>query len=62
MRRSSLLTASLIFTVCATGVRADDSKRDCLEGSNHDLCISACSAVIDANPNDATAYYRRAVA
>jgi tetratricopeptide (TPR) repeat protein len=62
MRGSLLLTASLIFTVCPTGIRADDSKRDCLEDSNHDQRITACSAVIDANPNDAIAYYRRAVA
>jgi hypothetical protein len=62
MRCSLLLTASLIFTVCSMGIRADDSKRDCLEGSNHDLRITACSAVIDANPNGAIAYYARAVA
>jgi tetratricopeptide (TPR) repeat protein len=57
-----LLLASVTFTVCATGAWANDTKRDCLEGSNHHLRITACSAVIDVNPNDATAYYTRAVA
>jgi tetratricopeptide (TPR) repeat protein len=52
---------SVSIVVWSSGVGADD-KRDCLDGMDQDLRIKRCSAVIDLNPNDAIAYYTRAVA
>jgi tetratricopeptide (TPR) repeat protein len=61
MHRATAVVAGMFVAIASAGVLADD-KRDCLEGSGHDLRVKACSAVIDHSPNDAGAYYARAVA
>src|SRR5262245_21582895 len=61
MRWLFACAVSVVVAGAPGAVWADD-KRDCLEGISHDLRIKGCSAVIDHNPNDAIAYYTRAVA
>ncbi len=61
MRWALAVVAGVVVAISSAVVWADD-KRDCLEGSGHDLRVKACSALIDRDPNDAAAYYTRAVA
>ncbi len=36
-----------------------DNKGDCLDNKNHDLRIKGCTAIIQLNPKDASAYHSR---
>src|SRR6185312_17454709 len=53
--------AGVAIVAISPNSRADD-RSDCLEGADTELRIKGCSAVIDANPNDAPAYYTRGIA
>ena len=56
MLRTVVVAAGLMLVSAAA--LADD-KNDCLEGKDHDLRINGCSAIIQRNPKDVTAFHNR---
>ena len=61
MRTLLPVAASAILAVLSAAALADD-KSDCLNDKDRELQIKACSAIIQRDAKDATAYYKRGVA
>src|SRR4051794_38516124 len=53
--------AGVALVAMSSNSRADD-RGDCLEAADTGVRIKGCSTLIDANPNDAPAYYTRGMA
>jgi tetratricopeptide (TPR) repeat protein len=53
--------AGVALVAMSSSSRADD-RVDCLEAADTGVRIKGCSSIIDANPNDAPAYFTRGVA
>ena len=61
MRAVSLCAMGAMLTLSMTTALADEG-RDCRESNNHELRVRSCSAIIEADPKGAMAYYNRGLA
>jgi tetratricopeptide (TPR) repeat protein len=52
---------TVLFAALALAQARADNKADCYQTSDSKLAIQACTALIAANPNDAKAFFHRAI-